>query len=153
MTTTYIRALLAGWVGGFVGNGLLGAIFSCAWVKSALYDPALQSHLFITVTPQRDIAISVVGLVVLSGIHGLMYSLLSPSIPGSTWLKKGMSRGIMIWASYWLFQEWFIYITLLGEPFLLASLELAILLLGSLLEGVVIAKLCSSGKEFMGSSQ
>jgi hypothetical protein len=40
---------------------------------------------------------------------------------------------------YWLFQEWFIYNTLLGEPFILNALELAILMLGSLVEGIVIA--------------
>lgn len=45
----------------------------------------------------------------------------------------------MIWAMYWLFQEWFVYVTLLQEPPILAGLELAILLLGSMLEGVVIA--------------
>ena len=40
---------------------------------------------------------------------------------------------------YWLFQEWFIYNTLLGEPLLLNALELGILMLGSLVEGAVIA--------------
>ena len=40
---------------------------------------------------------------------------------------------------YWLFQEWFIYHTLLGEPILLNLLELAILFIGSLMEGVIIA--------------
>lgn len=146
MTTTYIRALMAGWLGGFAANGLLGALFSNQWVRSVLYDPNLQSQLFITVTPQRNIAISVIGLIVLSGIHGLMYALLSPSIPGRTWLMKGLVWGFMIWASYWLFQEWFIYITLLGEPPALAVFELIILLAGALLEGAVIAKICASRK-------
>ena len=59
--------------------------------------------------------------------------------PGENWLRKGIARGIMIWAMYWLFQEWFVYVTLLQEPPILAGLELAILLLGSMLEGVVIA--------------
>lgn len=47
--------------------------------------------------------------------------------------------GLTIWLMYWLFQEWFIYNTLLGEPFILNLLELTILILGSLVEGVVIA--------------
>ena len=40
---------------------------------------------------------------------------------------------------YWLFQECFIYNTLFGEPLILNALELTILVLGSLVEGVVIA--------------
>jgi hypothetical protein len=40
---------------------------------------------------------------------------------------------------YWLFQEWFIYNTLLGEPVLLNLFELSILLLGSLAEGIILA--------------
>lgn len=40
---------------------------------------------------------------------------------------------------YWLFQEWFIYHTLLHEPILLNLLEPAILLVGSLVEGLIIA--------------
>lgn len=145
MQTTLIRAILAGWIGGFMGNGLLGAVFSSPMAKAVLYDTNVQSQLFLSVTPQRNIAVSVVGLIVLSGIHGLLYSRLNPSIPGRTWLMQGLAWGGMIWASYWLFQEWFIYITLLGEPLLLAAFELLVLLAGSLLEGVVIAKICAAG--------
>jgi hypothetical protein len=61
-----------------------------------------------------------------------------PSLPGKTWLKKGLFWWVTIWLMYWLFQEWFIYNTLLGEPLILNVLELAILILGSLVEGVVI---------------
>jgi hypothetical protein len=61
------------------------------------------------------------------------------SIPGKTWLKKGLFWGLTIWLMYWLFQEWFIYNTLLGEPLILNILELTILMLGSLVEGIVIA--------------
>ena len=42
---------------------------------------------------------------------------------------------------YWVFQEWFIYRTLLHEPWRLVAVELAVLLAGSLVEGVVIAAL------------
>jgi hypothetical protein len=54
-------------------------------------------------------------------------------------VKKELFWGLTIWLMYWLFQEWFIYNTLLGEPLLLNALELAILMLGSLVEGIVIA--------------
>lgn len=137
----FFRALQAGWLGGFVGNGLLGALFSSSPVREILYNPNVQSQLFLTLTPQRDIAVSVIGLVVLSGLHGVLFAVLQASIPGKSWLPKGLWWGFFLWATYWLFQEWFIYITLLGEPLSLAALELGILLLGSLLEGVVISGL------------
>lgn len=133
------RALLAGWIGGIVANALLGLSFSNPWTRAILYNPVWQSRLFIEITPQRDIAISVLGLVVLSGVHGALFQQLSPAILGRAWLTKGLLFGAGIWATYWLFQEWFIYVTLLKEPLPLALLELAILLSGSLLQGVVIA--------------
>lgn len=136
-----LRALVAGWIGGFAGNAFLGAMFSNRWVREILYDPALQSQIFILLTPQRDIARSVIGLIVLSGLHGVLFVVLRPAIPGDSWVRKGVWWGGTIWAIYWLFQEWFIYITLLDEPVSLAALELAILFLGSLLEGVVISRL------------
>ena len=135
--------LAAGWIGGFLGNALLGAAFSSPPIRAVLYHPDWQSRLFIDITPQRDIAVSVIGLVVLSGLHGVLYRQLAPSIPGRTWVAKGLAWGVMLWALYWLFQEWFIYVTLLKEPIALALVELAILLAGSLLEGMVIAGLLS----------
>ncbi|MFH1871965.1 MAG: hypothetical protein ABIK82_09290 [Pseudomonadota bacterium] len=134
-----VKSLAAGWVGGFIGNGFLGAMFSMPFVLAILYDPNLQSELFRTVTPTRNIPVSVVGLVVLSGLHGLFFNVLRNSIPGDTWVKRGLWWGFCLWAVFWLAQEWFIYVTLLREPVLLASLELVILLGGSLIEGVVIA--------------
>ena len=133
------KVVIAGLLGGFVGNGILGALFSSPPVHAVLYDPNMQSRLFIEVTPQRNIAVSVAGLVVLSVVHSWLFSILSPAVPGTTWFKQGLFWGFAIWLMYWLFQEWFIYNTLLGEPILLNLLELAILLVGSLAEGVVIA--------------
>ena len=133
------RVALAGLIGGFVGNGVLGALFSSPPVQQILYDPAIQSRLFLEVTPQRNIPVSVAGLVVLSVIHAWLFAVLLPSIPGRTWIGKGAFWGLTIWLMYWVFQEWFIYHTLLGEPVLLNILELGILLLGSVVEGVLIA--------------
>jgi hypothetical protein len=129
----------AGIVGGFIGNGVLGILFSLPFIKSILYNPAFQSQLFIEVTPLRNITLSVMGLVVLSVIHAWLYSVFVPSIPGTTWFKKGLFWGLTIWLMFWVFQEWFIYHTLLGEPYILNLLELILLLIGSLVEGLVIA--------------
>ncbi len=47
--------LLAGIVGGFVGNGVLGALFTSAPIHALLYNPAWQSPLFMEITLQRDL--------------------------------------------------------------------------------------------------
>ena len=134
-----IRSVVAGLLGGFIGNGVLGALFSIPLIRSILYDPELQSRLFIEITPKRNILVSVAGLVVLSAIHGWFYAVLRPSIPGITWARKGLFWGYLIWAMYWLVQEWFIYHTLFEEPLILNLLELVLLLAGSLIEGLIIS--------------
>ncbi len=133
------KIAVSGIAGGFIGNGILGAIFSSPPIRSLLYDPSIQSALFIEITPKRNIPVSVFGLVVLSIIHSWLFAVLEPSIPGRTWVKKGLFWGMVIWAMFWVFQEWFIYHTLLGEPIILNLLELAVLLAGSLVEGLIIA--------------
>lgn len=140
------RIVIAGLVGGFIGNGVLGAIFSSPPIHSILYDPKFQSELFIQITPTRNIPVSVGGVVILSIIHGWLFSTFKPAIPGQTWLRKGLFWGLTIFLMYWLFQEWFIYHTLLGEPILLNLLELSMLLAGSLVEGVVIALFLARGR-------
>jgi hypothetical protein len=133
------KIVIAGLVGGFIGNGVLGALFSSPPIKAILYNPQWQSQLFIEITPQRNVPVSVAGLVVLSVIHAWLFNVLKKAIPGKTWLKKGLFWGFMIWLMYWLFQEWFIYNTLLSEPLFLNLLELSILILGCLVEGIIIA--------------
>ena len=134
-----VKILVAGLVGGFIGNGVLGALFSSPPIQSILYNPEWQSRLFIEITPKRNIPVSVAGLVILSVIHAWLFSIFMPSMPGKTWMRKGLFWGLAIALMYWLFQEWFIYHTLLGEPLLLNALELIILTLGSLVEGMIIA--------------
>lgn len=143
-----VKILLAGLAGGLAGNALLGGLFCSPPVESLLYDPARQSALFIEITSKRDIPVSVAGLVILSVIHAWLFSVFRPAIPGHTWLQKGLFWGFTIWAMYWLFQEWFVYHTLLGEPLLLNLLELGLLLLGCLAEGTVIAFFLASGSRY-----
>lgn len=139
MRLPWVKIAVAGIAGGFIGNGILGAIFSIPHVRSILYNPSIQSALFIEITQKRNIPVSVFGLVVLSVIHSWLFAVLEPSIPGRTWVKKGLFWGMTIWAMFWVFQEWFIYHTLLGEPIILNLLELVVLLAGSLVEGLVIS--------------
>ena len=139
MNKKFIWSIIAGMIGGFIGNGVLGAIFTSPPIQSVLYDPNIQSQLFIEITPLRNVPVSVTGLVLLSAIHGWLFSILYPSLLGDNWIKKGMFWGFVIWSMYWLFQEWFIYNTLLGEPLILNLLELFILAGGSIVEGIVIS--------------
>jgi hypothetical protein len=139
MNVLSARATAAGLAGGFVGNGVLGVVFSSAPLRAVLYDPVLQSRLFREVTPLRDVPASVAGLIVLSALHGWFYTLVSAALPGRTWVRKGAFFGLTIWSMYWVFQEWFVYHTLLGEPILLNLVELGVLLVGALTEGLVIA--------------
>ncbi len=46
-----LKIILSGLIGGFVGNGVLGALFSSPPIKAILYNPDLQSQLFRDVTP------------------------------------------------------------------------------------------------------
>lgn len=139
MTTNLFKISSAGLIGGFIGNGVLGALFSLPLVRAILYDPAVQSRLFIELTPTRNIPLAVAGLIVLSVIHAWLFAVLLPAMPGRSWLHKGLFWGTAIWLMFWVFQEWFVYHTLLGEPILLNLFELLLLLCGSLIEGVTLA--------------
>lgn len=145
MKNNFEKIIFAGLLGGFLGNGVLGLIFSLPLIKAVLYDPSIQSKLFIDITPLRNIPLSVGGLILLSVIHSWLFSILMASIPGQSWVKKGLFWGLVIWLMFWVFQEWFIYHTLLGEPIVLNILELTILLFGTLVEGVVIAFILARG--------
>ena len=138
------RILASGLVGGFLGNSVLGALFSAPLVTRVLFNPSIQSPVFIDLAHRRNIPVSVAGLVLLSVIHAWLFETLRPSIPGSSWMRQGLFFGATIWLMYWVPQEWFIYHTLLGEPLTLNALELVLLLIGSGVEGVFLAYALSS---------
>jgi hypothetical protein len=135
----FIKIILVGLIAGAVSEALLGTLFMMPFTQSILYNPGVQSQLYINITPTRNLPLSVGGLVVLSIIHAWLFTVLMHAIPGGTWVKKGLFWGVVIWLMYWVFQEWWIYHTLLLEPLILNLLELVLLLLGSLVEGLIIA--------------
>ena len=136
-----IKIIFAGLLAGFVSEAVLGLLFTSSLVRSILYNPQWQSPLFIEVTSNRVVSlpVTIAGLVILSIIHAWLYSIFIKSIPGNTWVRKGLFWGLTIWLMYWVFQEWFIFRTLLGEPVLLTLLELTLLVVGSFVEGLIIA--------------
>jgi hypothetical protein len=140
MRNKVFKIFYSGLIAGFVSEGFLGGIFMSSPIQKILYNPNWQSKLFLEVTPTRDLFPSVAGIIVLSIAHSWFFYIFQKSIPGNTWIKKGLFWGLTIWLMYWVFQEWFIYHTLLQEPILLTLVELTILLLGSIVEGLVISK-------------
>lgn len=135
-----IKIIYSGLIAGFVSEGFLGGIFMSPPIQKILYNPNLQSKLFLEVTPARDLVPSIAGIVILSVAHSWLFTVFQKSIPGKTWISKGLFWGFTMWLMYWVFQEWFIYHTLLQEPILLNMVELTILLLGSFIEGLIISK-------------
>jgi len=141
MNNKTLKIIYSGLIAGFISEGILGALFMSPPIQSILYNPNWQSKVFLDVTPTRDLFPSIAGIVLLSVSHSWLFSLFQKSIPGETWIKKGLFWGFSIWLLYWVFQEWFIYHTLLKEPIILNLVELTLLLLGSFVEGLIISKL------------
>jgi hypothetical protein len=147
MNKKSVLIIVSGLVAGFVSEGVLGGLFMSSLIQKVLYNPDYQSEMFLKVTPTRDLIPSIVGIVILSIAHSWLFNLLQPSIPGKNWLQKGAFWGFTIWLMYWVFQEWFIYHTLLQEPILLCIVELTILLIGSIIEGLIISKFLFNSNE------
>lgn len=141
MKNKTLTIISSGLLAGFISEGFLGALFMSQPIQKILYNPNWQSKLFLEITPTRDLFPSVAGIVILSISHSWFFNLFQKSIPGQTWINKGLFWGMTIWLMYWVFQEWFVYHTLLREPILLNLVELAILLIGSLIEGLIISKM------------
>lgn len=143
----YLKIIISGLIAGFISEGILGGLFMSPPVQHLLYNPSYQSGTFIQLTPTRDLIPSIAGIVLLSIAHSWLFSVLQLSIPGNTWMRKGLFWGFTIWIMYWVFQEWFIYHTLLKEPILLNLVELILLLIGSSVEGLIISKFLFSKHE------
>lgn len=140
-TPSVWRIGCAGLLSGISGNALLGLLFSSPPAQAVLYNPAWQSALFLEITPQRNIPVSVAGLVVLAVPLAWLFARLQGAMPGQGWVARGIFWGLVIWLTYWLPQEWFIYHTLLREPLPLCAFELLLLLAGAMLQGIVTSAL------------
>ncbi len=147
MRNRKFKIIYSGLIAGFVSEGFLGVTFTSVPIKKILYNPDWQSKIFLEVTPTRDLLPSVAGIVILSIAHSWLFAVFQKSIPGKTWFKQGLFWGFIIWLMYWVFQEWFIYHTLLQEPILLNAVELIILLMGSFIEGLIISKILFEKKK------
>ncbi|MBU0679740.1 MAG: hypothetical protein KJ626_16685 [Verrucomicrobia bacterium] len=131
--------LVSGVVAGVVGHGAMGLIFYSPPMQALLYMDPVQSEIFLSICQPRNIPTCAAGIILLSILHAVFFAVFQPSIPGRTWFRKGIFWGFTIWALYWLFQEWLLYTMLLGVPILMNIVELSVLLIGSLVEGVMIA--------------
>ena len=134
------KIIYSGLIAGLISEGVLGILFMSPPIQKILYNPELQSKYFLEITPTRELLPSILGIVILSISHSWLFTVFQKSIPGKSWFHKGLFWGFTIWLMYWVFQEWFIYHTLLLEPLILNFVELLILLVGSLIEGIIISK-------------
>lgn len=149
MKNKTVKIIYSGLIAGIISQGILGALFMSAPIQKILYNPNWQSKLFLEITPTRDLIPSIAGIVVLSIAHSWLFIVFQKSIPGNTWIRNGLFWGFTIWLMYWVFQEWFIYHTLLQEPIILTLVELSILLMGSIVEGLIISRFLFKEDEAM----
>ena len=138
------RAAIAGVAGGVAL--LAGMFLFFGPAQSILADPAHQSPKIIAVffelepLPRMatDPFLAYAGFILIGLIHGLVFALVAPALPGRAWLK-GLSYGAVLWLLMVVWFEFFMLWNVLGEPLPLILLELALWLLTVTLEALVIA--------------
>lgn len=138
------RALLAGAVGGLVGGAVLAVLFRLS--ADFLLNPAHQSAKLIQVwttlepLPRALVQPAAVaaGFGFLGVLHGLVFALLAPALPGEGW-RKGVSFAALLWLFSYVFFEFFTPWNLFHEPLPLVLYELLLWLVGALSEGLLIA--------------
>jgi hypothetical protein len=84
-------------------------------------------------------------VVVLGGIHGVVFSWLRPSLPGASAARKGLSFGMLLWIFSYLFFEFLHPWGQFNEPAPLVLLELLMWLVVALAEGMTLAALSPRG--------
>lgn len=144
------RALVAGLAGGAAFLAALFLLFGPA--QTILADPRLQSPKLLKVFSEleplprsgTDPAWVAAGVVAFGVLHGLLFALLAPALPGWGW-RKGLSFGVVLWLTMVLWFEFFLLWNVMHEPPLLIGLELALWLAVNLIEGVVIALVYRAG--------
>lgn len=135
----WLKLISVSLASGFLGNAISGILFTLPITAGILYNPSLQSDLFLEIAPMRNIPLSVAGLIVLSIIPTYLFATLRNAMPGGTWFRIGLFWGFAIWGMFWVTQEWFVYYTLLHEPLILALFELLLLLPGAMAQGLTMA--------------
>lgn len=140
------------WGRGFLACLLGGIAFPLAVTgaflpaQTILANPAYQSakmmKVFFELEPLprtgTDPGFVLFGLFLFGILHALIFVTLFPAFPGTGW-RKGIGLGFMIWlvAIFWF--EFFILWNVLHEPLPLILVELALWLMVSVFEGIVIA--------------
>lgn len=134
-----MRIILSGLLAGAVSNAVVGLIFTRKPVHAMIHDSSRNSRRYIDTASQMNLPVAIIGLILLSIIHSFIFAYIGASLPGATWISRGIVFGIMIWLFFWLFQEWFAFHCLLGVPFSLNFFRLCVLLIGAVIEGIIIS--------------
>lgn len=134
-TVSLVRCVVVGLAAGFVSQGVMGALFMNPWSQAVLGNPGFQSSLYRELSALRPLVPSIIGLVAWGVVPALLHRRLGHS--GPRW-RSGLATGAWVWALFWLPQEWFMYVTLIGEPLPLAALELAFAAVGCGVQGLIL---------------
>lgn len=130
------KTVVAGLTAGFASQMVMAPLFLNPVTQGILYNPQLQSRIFLEITPLRNIVPSVIGLMLWGIVPAFLYQRLDIRSDKKT--VRGVYLALWIWLLYWLPQEWFIYVTLLGEPLHLAAFELLLTAIGTIVQGLIL---------------
>jgi hypothetical protein len=139
VTASPLRIISSGLLAGAISNAVVGFIFTRKPIHGMIHDSSRNSRKYIDTASQMNLPVAIIGLILLSVIHSVIFAFIGASLPGVTWVSRGIFFGIMIWLFFWLFQEWFAFHCLLGVPFTINSFRLLVLLIGAVIEGVIIS--------------
>ncbi len=147
MLTRWARLAGAGIAGMFAGSAAaLPLLFLVG--PSTIFNDAIQSPKLTLVWNELEplpimmsnpAAFAVVLAVVGAG-HGLAFGIVERGLPAD-FIRRGLAFGAVIWLMTYVFFELNGPFGLLGEPLPLVGVELAVQVVGALVEGVVISLL------------
>jgi hypothetical protein len=92
-----------------------------------------------TIEPIPSLVSLAPGLLITPAIYSILFAILYESIPGKTKLKKGISYGIIWWATVAVFFELFTPFGLFGEPLHLLAYELFLWFVGLITISLVLS--------------
>lgn len=123
---------------------LLFGLFMNPVSKGIIFSDSLDQsqklvNVWNTIEPIPSLASLAPGLLITPAIYSILFAVLYESIPGKTRLKKGISYGIILWATVAVFFELFTPFGLFGEPLHLLAYELFLWFVGLIAVSLVLS--------------
>jgi hypothetical protein len=148
--------IVQSWFSGMAGAAVAIVVWQllAPFVARITLNPRYQAPDFLAVLSQMVarppdkahlVRFALFWVVLLGGIHGMVFSRLRPSLPGAATARKGLSFGILLWIFSYLFFEFLHPWGQFHEPMPLVLLELLMWLVVALAEGMTLAALSPHG--------